>query len=88
MILRIKSDTTANETDYFKGRPQDFAQQSSIPGSASFLPNCLAFLTKILCNRPPRLPLNQLWTFLKNVTLRERSLRKISREWRRVFPPG
>ncbi len=27
MILRIESDTTVNETDYFKGRTQNFTQQ-------------------------------------------------------------
>ncbi len=36
-----QSDTTVNKTDYFKGRPQNFVQQSSIAGSASFLPNCI-----------------------------------------------
>jgi len=46
MILRIKSDTTANETDYFKGRSQDFVQQSSISGSASFAQ---------ISYRPPRI---------------------------------
>jgi hypothetical protein len=39
-----QSDTIVNETDYSKGQPQDFAQQSSIPGFSSFLPNCLALL--------------------------------------------
>ncbi|MBA7664281.1 hypothetical protein ES703_72338 [subsurface metagenome] len=52
MILKIDSDTTVNETDYFKGQPQNFVQQSIAGfGCALTHPNCpwaTSFIRKTL----------------------------------------